>query len=266
LPDFTVTTPQILCLNDIPLNISVENPGDQYAYLWEDSTGNQLGIDDNLDIVREGTYFVTATTTNGTSCSKTETITINESNAATLEASYVTVIDESNNLGSENNLAISIDTINNDLGPGDYQFAILNTDDATRIPFIGFQEEPLFENLEGGIYQIIVNDKNGCSPDATLLVSVIQFPKFFTPNGDGKNDTWVIKGANKTFYPNSSINIFNRFGKLVAQVPMDSQGWNGMYQGKMLPSDDYWFNIQLIPADASKPPINKKGNFSLLRR
>jgi gliding motility-associated-like protein len=47
---------------------------------------------------------------------------------------------------------------------------------------------------------------------------------------------------------------------------MDSQGWNGMYQGKMLPSDDYWFNIQLIPADNTKPPINKKGNFSLLRR
>jgi gliding motility-associated-like protein len=76
----------------------------------------------------------------------------------------------------------------------------------------------------------------------------------------------VVKGANKTFYPNSSINIFNRFGKLVAQVPIDSQGWNGMYNGKILPSDDYWFNIQLIPADESKSPINKKGNFSLLRK
>ena len=99
-----------------------------------------------------------------------------------------------------------------------------------------------------------------------LQLSVIQFPKFFTPNGDGKNDTWAVKGANKTFYPNSSINIFNRFGKLVAQVPIDSQGWNGHFNGKVLPSDDYWYNIQLIPADTTKEPILKKGHFSLLRR
>ena len=99
-----------------------------------------------------------------------------------------------------------------------------------------------------------------------LLVSVIQFPKFFTPNGDGKNDTWIVKGANKDFYPNASINIFNRYGKLVAQEPIDSQGWDGMYQGKLLPSDDYWFNITLIPADTTKTTINKKGNFSLLRK
>ena len=158
------------------------------------------------------------------------------------------------------------DVINNDLGPGDYQFAIINTDDNTRTPFAGFQDEPLFENLEGGIYQIIVNDKNGCSPDTTLLVSVIQFPKFFTPNGDSKNDTWVVKGANQTFYPNASINIFNRFGKIVAQVPIDSEGWNGTYKGKLLPSDDYWYNITLVPADSNKPTINKKGNFSLIRK
>jgi gliding motility-associated-like protein len=100
----------------------------------------------------------------------------------------------------------------------------------------------------------------------TLQVSVLQFPKFFTPNGDNKNDTWIIKGVNKTFYPNSSINIFNRYGKLVAQIPIDTQGWNGTYNGKKLTSDDYWYNITLIPADASKQTINKTGNFSLLRK
>jgi gliding motility-associated-like protein len=99
-----------------------------------------------------------------------------------------------------------------------------------------------------------------------LLVSVIQFPKFFTPNSDGENDYWVVKGANKTFYPNSSINIFNRYGKLVAQLEVDDQGWDGTYNGKTLYSDDYWFDITLIPADITKPTINKKGNFSLLRK
>ncbi|KOY53208.1 T9SS type B sorting domain-containing protein [Polaribacter dokdonensis] len=268
LPNFTVTTPQILCLNDIPHNIGVENPADNYTYVWTDENGTVLNTTsvDNIDISEGGRYKVTATTTDGTMCSREETIEVNESNIATLESSFVTIVDESNNLGSTNNLSISIDIINNDLGPGDYQFAVVNTDDNTRIPFIGFQDEPLFENLEGGIYQIIVNDKNGCSPDTTLLVSVIQFPKFFTPNGDNNNDTWVVKGANQTFYPNASINIFNRFGNLVAQVPIDGNGWDGTYNGKLLPSDDYWYNVTLVPADTTKPTINKKGNFSLLRK
>ena len=175
----------------------------------------------------------------------------------------ITIIDEGNNIGSEDNLSIVIDVINNDLGPGDYQFALRNEDQNTTT---SYQDEPLFENLEGAIYTIIVNDKNGCVPDATLQVSVLQFPKFFTPNGDGRNDTYRVKGANKTFYPNSSINIFNRYGKLVAQVPIDGQGWDGTYNGKKLSSDDYWYNITLTPADNTKQIINKKGNFSLLRK
>ena len=266
LPSFTVTTPQILCLNDLPLNIFVENPSDIYSYQWTDLSGNSLSTSDNVDIITGGSYTVTATTTNGTNCTKSETIVVDESNPATFDERFITIIDESNNIGSTNTISISIDTISNNLGIGDYQFALKNDDNNERIPIIGFQEAPLFENLEGGIYTIIVNDKNGCSPDAELQISVIQFPKFFTPNGDGKNDTWVIKGANKTFYPNSSINIFNRFGKLMAQIPIDSQGWDGTFNGKTLTTDDYWFNIQLIPADTSKPPILKKGHFSLLRK
>jgi len=160
-------------------------------------------------------------------------------------------------------LSIVIDVLNNNLGPGDYQFALRNDDQNTTTQY---QDNPLFENLEGGIYTIIVNDKNGCIPDATLQVSVLQFPEFFTPNGDNKNDTWVIKGANKTFYPNSSINIFNRYGKIVAQIPIDENGWDGNYNSKKMPSDDYWYNITLIPADTNKPTINKIGNFSLLRK
>ncbi|SDR82791.1 gliding motility-associated C-terminal domain-containing protein [Polaribacter sp. KT25b] len=266
LPDFTVTTPQILCLNNLPLNIFVENQKGTYEYVWKYQNGDTVSTEDNVNISVAGTYTVTATTTNGTFCSRTETIVINESNIATLENSFITIIDESNNIGSESNLSIAINTIDNDLGPGDYQFAIENTDENTRIPFAGFQDDPLFENLEGGIYKIIVNDKNGCSPDTTLLVSVIQFPKFFTPNADGDNDTWIVRGVNKTFYPTSSINIFNRFGKLVAQLPIDSQSWDGTYGGKTLSSDDYWFNVTLIPADTTKPTINKKGHFSLIRK
>ena len=263
LPNFMVNSAQILCLNDTPKNIYVENPEAIYSYIWNDASGNEISTEDNLNVTTGGNYTVTATTTDGTNCSRTETIVITESNPAILLASFITIVDQGNNIGSEDNLSIIIDVINNDLGPGNYQFALRNDDQNTTT---SYQDEPLFENLEGAIYTIIVNDKNGCVPDATLQVSVLQFPKFFTPNGDGSNDTYRVKGANKTFYPNSSINIFNRYGKLVAQIPIDSQGWNGTYNGKKLSSDDYWYNITLIPADNTKQIINKTGNFSLLRK
>ena len=263
LPNFMVTSPQILCLNDTPKNISIENPEAIYNYVWKDASGNEISTEDNLNLTIGGSYTVTATTTDGTNCSSTETIVITASNPAILLANFITIIDQGNTIGSEDKLSISIDTISNDLGPGDYQFALRNDDQNTTT---SYQDEPLFENLEGAIYTIIVNDKNGCVPNATLQVSVLQFPKFFTPNGDGKNDTYRVKGANKTFYPNSSINIFNRYGKLVAQIPIDGPGWDGTYYGKKLSSDDYWYNITLIPADNNKQIINKTGHFSLLRK
>jgi gliding motility-associated-like protein len=263
LPNFMVTSPQILCLNDIPKNISIENPEAIYNYVWNDASGNEISTEDNLNLTIGGSYTVTATTTDGTNCSRTETIVITASNPAILLANFITIIDQGNTIGSEDKSSISIDTISNELGPGDYQFALRNDDQNTTT---SYQDEPLFENLEGAIYTIIVNDKNGCVPNATLQVSVLQFPKFFTPYGDGENDTYLVKGANKTFYPNSSINIFNRYGKLVAQIPIDGPGWNGTYNGKKLSSDDYWYNITLIPAGKPKQIINKTGHFSLLRK
>ncbi|QNM86848.1 T9SS type B sorting domain-containing protein [Polaribacter pectinis] len=271
LPEFTVTgedpdNPQILCLNyTTPHILEAENPASGYDYEWTDKNGTVLGTDQTQIVDKGGEYTVKATNTT-TTCSRSRTIYVKESEKATLLEEYVTIIDESNNIGSQDNISIFIDTIKNSLGKGDYQFAIRNDDNGERIPFAGFQDEPLFENLEGGVYTIIVNDKNGCIADETLQISVIQFPKFFTPNGDGKNDTWVVKGANKDFYPNASINIFDRYGKLVAQIPIDSQGWNGTYNGKVLSSDDYWYNVQLIPADPTKQQVLKKGHFSLLRK
>ncbi|MEE9407216.1 MAG: T9SS type B sorting domain-containing protein [Polaribacter sp.] len=271
LPQFTVIgddvdNPQILCLNyTTPHILEAENPASTYEYEWIDKDGTVLGTNPTLTISKGGEYSVTATD-NVTTCGRSRTIYVKESEKATLLEEFVVIIDESNNIGSQENISIFIDTDKNPLGKGDYRFAIRNDDNGERIPFAGFQEEALFENLEGGVYTIIVHDENGCVSDEELQISVIQFPKFFTPNGDGKNDTWVVKGANEKFYPNASINVFNRFGKLVAQIPIDSQGWNGTYNGKVLSSDDYWYKVQLIPADPAKNQILKTGHFSLLRK
>ncbi|MDA9073678.1 T9SS type B sorting domain-containing protein [bacterium] len=251
LPKFKVTSPQIVCLSGPPLTLFVENPAAVYDYVWTAPNGNE-SFGSQITIESGGLYTVTATTTNGTLCTRTREIQVNESIVATITDADVTIVDD-----SDNN-SISIDPTN--LGIGDYQYALINEDGNQT----SFQDIPLFENLAGGFYTIVVEDKNGCRPNATLEVSVIEYPKFFTPNNDGVNDTWAIKGANSTFYPNAQINIFNRFGKVVAQIEVDTPGWTGTYGGKTLPSDDYWFSIILV--DRNGRTRNRKGNFSLLRR
>ena len=251
LPDFKVTSPQIVCLSGPDLTIGVENPLTVYDYVWETPDGTNI-IAEEITISSGGLYLVTATTTDGTGCSRTREIQVNESIVATITDDDVTIVDD-----SENN-SITIDPTN--LGIGDYHYALIN-ENGIQTPF---QDDPVFENLEGGFYTIVVQDKNGCRPDAELLVSVIEFPKFFTPNNDGVKDTWAIKGVNSVFFPNAQVYIFNRFGKVVAQIDVDSPGWTGTYNGKVLPSDDYWFSVTLV--DRNGVVRNRKGNFSLLRR
>ncbi|WP_299053494.1 T9SS type B sorting domain-containing protein [uncultured Polaribacter sp.] len=272
LPNFTVQgekdidLPQIICLNAPNLVLIAENPSANYLYEWTDAAGTTLGNNQTLAITTPGNYTITASDNFPNGCKRERTIVVKASNIATLERDYVTIIDQSNNIAANTLSSVRIDTITNNLGPGNYQFALLNNDNNNRIPSSGFQDDPIFEDIEGGIYTIIVNDKKGCVQDTTLQISVIQFPQFFTPNNDGVNDTWHVKGANTTFYPNSSIHIFNRFGKLVAQIQIDGNGWDGTSKNKPLPSDDYWFTVQLIPADTSKEVILKRGHLSLIRK
>ena len=251
LPVFSVTSPQIVCLNGPELVLSVENPGAVYDYVWTDPTGNML-IGSQISITSGGLYSVTATTTDGTACARTREIQVNESIIATITEDDVTIVDD-----SANN-SIAIDPTN--LGIGDYEYA-LTDENGTFIRV--YQDDPLFENLEGGFYTILVRDKNGCGV-ASLDTSVVEFPKFFTPNNDGINDTWAIKGANSFFFPNSEVNIFNRFGKVVAQISIDNPGWDGTFNGKTLPSDDYWFSIKLT--DRNGITRERAGNMSLVRR
>jgi len=91
-------------------------------------------------------------------------------------------------------------------------------------------------------------------------IAVIGFPAFFTPNGDGYNDFWLIKGVDKVFNTNSKVFIFDRFGKLVKEIAArDSKGWDGNYRGTPLSSDDYWFMVYLEDGRILK------GHFALKR-
>jgi len=254
LPFFEVATPQIVCLNGPNLTIEVERTGAVYTYEWLAPDGT-ITTNDELTVSSGGLYTVTATTTNGTGCSRTRTIQVNESIIATITENDITVVDD-----SDNN-SITIDNSTDNLGIGDYEFALADTDGNI---IKNYQDEPLFEGLEGGVYNVLVRDKNGCGI-ASVIVPVVTYPKFFTPNNDGVLDTWKIPVSNNSFYTSARVEIFDRYGKVVALITdKNGQGWDGTYNGKKLPSNDYWFNAVL---EDIKGTIRKKtGHFSLLRK
>ncbi|MDT7833567.1 hypothetical protein RQM59_14390, partial [Flavobacteriaceae bacterium S356] len=101
---------------------------------------------------------------NGTGCTRTRTIQVNESIIATITQDDVTIVDD-----SDNN-SITIDPTN--LGIGDYEYAL---SDENNVIIHSYQDSPIFERLEGGFYNILVRDKNGCG-EVSLLVSVVEFP------------------------------------------------------------------------------------------
>ncbi|VAV85031.1 hypothetical protein MNBD_BACTEROID02-921, partial [hydrothermal vent metagenome] len=91
-------------------------------------------------------------------------------------------------------------------------------------------------------YNVFVRDKEGCGKDSSE-VTLLDYPKFFTPNNDGYNDFWQIRGISK--YPTSEIFIFDRYGKLLKQLSPTEQGWDGSFIGKQMMSTDYWFTVKL---------------------
>jgi gliding motility-associated-like protein len=90
----------------------------------------------------------------------------------------------------------------------------------------------------------------------------LSYPDFLTPNADGFNDYWNIEGLRNQ--PDARIYIFDRYGKLLEQISPLQIGWDGTYNGRLMPSQDYWFRAEFRnPRDQS--PFVFSGHFSLKR-
>ncbi|MFT7251294.1 MAG: gliding motility-associated-like protein [Flavobacterium sp.] len=134
---------------------------------------------------------------------------------------------------------------------GDYLYQLDNGD---------FQNNNIFSNVTSGNHTVTVIDQNGCSPPLSKNIFILNYPHFFTPNGDGINDYWTINGLNNL--KKVKIFIFDRYGKLIKQILPNSSVWDGTFNGYSLPADDYWFSINF---EENNIPRTFKAHFSLSR-
>jgi large repetitive protein len=135
-------------------------------------------------------------------------------------------------------------------GLGDYVFQL---DDGP------YQDVGFWDNVSPGTHIVTITDRNGCG-SVEIEVTIIDYPLFFTPNNDGYHDTWNIVGISSI--PTAKIYIFDRHGKLLKQISPVSSGWDGTFNGRAMPSSDYWFRVVYTEDESEK---EFRGHFTLKR-
>jgi len=238
LPNVTQFEEVYYCLNTFPEIITlsggiIDDIPNNYAYNW--STGETTI---NIEINTIGDYEVLVTRPAG--CTNRRTIRVLPSSIAAFET--ISISDLSDN----NTITVLVS------GEGDYVYAL---DDENAV----YQTSNVFENVTAGIHTVYVRDVKADCGITSMEVSVLGFPRFFTPNGDNVNDTWQIKGFSSQFPMTARVEIFNRYGKTITILDDSNPQWNGQYEGKTLPTDDYWFVATLIDGRVFK------GHFTLKR-
>jgi len=214
--------------------------------------GTLMGTGPSYTASQAGVYnveFIKLTPDVGTACNyKDTTVNVIQSGPALADFTVSSAF--------ENNTFI---TVNITSGFGDYVYQLEYPDG----DFSDLQSSNIFSDLTTGEYFVNIFDVLGdCSPTKLGPIYIINYPNYFTPNGDGINDNWNIWDLSKQ--PDAVISIFDRYGKFLEQIsPVDS-GWDGTFNGEKLPSTDYWFTVDYLPQNSQSRQVFR-AHFSLKR-
>jgi len=242
-PEPTLLPEYYLCVDNVtgaitPKVLNSGLTGTGYTYLWR-RNGSILPVNtSSIVVIEPGTYTVTATNTI-TGCTAGASTIVGTSSIAVATASI--------GFDFENFQTINVNVIG---GSGDYEYSL---------DLENWQNEAYFRDYFEGEYTIYIRDKHGCGT-AEVEILALNYPRFFTPNGDGVNDTWNITGV---YWQKTKIYIFDRYGKLIAEVKPGVLGWDGTFNGNRLPATDYWFTMKYISRSGEGKEL--KAHFTLKR-
>ncbi|MFD0797255.1 T9SS type B sorting domain-containing protein [Maribacter chungangensis] len=233
-PNITFPSLVGICSDELPYIITSNDVGDGYRW-YKTNVGEPetlISEERSAAIVEPGKYILEVYNIINYlgidwECASTQLVTLVASEAATIDT-----IEKELLLTGERQITIYAS------GDGDYEYALDNENGP-------YQDSPVFENIQAGEHVAYVRDKNGCGTTQRTVdrdISSEDFPNFFTPNGDGYNDFWNFVPPPENFgITLERIYIFDRYGTLIKQMDADSQGWDGTFNGRQIPSSDYWF-------------------------
>ena len=239
LPQIDWESQRFFCTGTENMHIGIlEDVPQEVDFLW--NTGETTPT---IQITEPGEYQLTISrTTGGSYCSENYVVTVIAT--PTPEIRDIVVV----NNGIENEITIITEST------ADFEFALNDGD---------YQSSSQFVGIPGGLYTVRARNINGCG-EASEDVVVLGYATFFTPNGDGIHDYWNIEGIQHL--TDAELYIYDRLGKLVSQVAIDTEGWDGSLQGQELPATDYWYRLRYTQSeDAKFSTKNLQGHFSLRR-
>ncbi|MFV8368082.1 choice-of-anchor L domain-containing protein [Flavobacterium sp. LB2R40] len=217
----------------------------QYSFEWKTEDGTLVSTAENFSTNEPGNYALTVTDLSILGCtSESVPFTV-------IESSKPASVTFTTSGWFTDNQTITINAV-----PfiGDGSNFLYSLDGGTP------QTSNIFNNVTSGIHEITVIDANCGTITNPIAVRFINSPRFFTPNGDGFNDTWNILGIPNE--ENFKLYIFDRYGKLLKELLPNGSGWDGTYNGYAIPADDYWFSISYTENNITK---EYKSHFSLKR-
>ena len=256
LPVVDLEANYLLCVNTNgtevinPLVIETGlNPSD-YTFEWT-LNGTVVGTGSSIAPIQGGNYTVTIED-NVTGCISTDNTIVEESAPPSIQADVVTPA-----FADEHSIQVTA----TGTGISEYEFQLDGGSWYTNTPN---DNTYLFNDVSGGEHTITVRDINGCG-ESSITVMVMDYPHYFTPNGDGYNETWQIYGISDQ--PDAVIYIFDRYGKLIKQLSPMGEGWDGTYNGNPLPTSDYWFTVEYREPGESHETAKKqfRAHFTLKR-
>ncbi|MEE9349499.1 MAG: PKD-like domain-containing protein [Flavobacteriaceae bacterium] len=255
-PQFVLNSQYYICPETQLATVGEDTNPTSLTYEWFVATDmtTPIGFDLTLDVTEAdilangGAYALTATDSNGCVYSQFTSISM----ADQLEITNIFVNDFNR---PDNTITIEVTG-----GSGNYEYTLTDEDGNTTT-----QSSNVFNHVLSGTFEVEVVDLTGCS--ITRIqddIYVLDYPDFFTPNGDLNYDTWQI--SNSHLIPNSKIYIYDRFGKVLAKInPNSVVGWDGLYNGKQMPASDYWFSADYIDPNTQERKT-VRGHFSIIRK
>ncbi|MEN2400522.1 T9SS type B sorting domain-containing protein [Flavobacterium sp. MC2016-06] len=240
-------TPQTFCIDENAVINTIAVTGQSLKWYDAPSAGNILA---NTTTLENKTYYVTQTTNNCESLRLAITIKIQDTQVPVVEPNQSFCIQQNATI---NTIKISGQDIKwyNAFAAGSKLSESTPLENA-----ITYYASQTINNCESERTAIRIQILEALTTDCINFEEELPFPKFFTPNNDGYNDTWTINFA--YLAPNSSIKIFDRYGKFIKELNLNS-AWDGTYVNQDEPASDYWFTATRLNG------IEFRSHFSLKR-